>query len=126
MKTAHLQQLITEAEARMRDLDARIDALPQGAHRQQVRHAREAAGEQLRRMHIELAARPPVCPHCGDDKPRHFLVCRACWCEVPFKLRALYHGAVGLHHHKAVDDAYLEHARKAVLSHLKQFSSALA
>lgn len=126
MTTAHLQQLITEAEARMRDLDARIDALPQGPHRQQVRHAREAAGEQLRRMRIELAGRPPVCPHCGDDKPLHFLVCRACWSEVPFKLRAAWHGAVGLHHHKHVDDTYLDRARKAVISYLKQFSSALA
>jgi hypothetical protein len=125
MTTHHLQQQISGAEARMQDLDAQINALPQGPHRQRVRHAREAAGEALRRMRTELAGRPPLCPACQADKPASFFVCRPCWREAPFKLRALYHGAVGLHHHGKVDAAHLQRAGTAILSHLKQFSSAL-
>ena len=125
MTTLDLQQQVTAAEARMADLDAQINALPQGPHRQRVRHAREAAGEALRRMRTELAGRPPICPVCQADKPAHFFVCRPCWREAPFDLRAKYHGAVGLHHHGKVDAAYVQRAGAAILSHLKQFSSAL-
>lgn len=65
------------------------------------------------------------CPHCQAPKPTHFLVCRVCWKEVPFLLWAAFKTAVGLHHHAHITDSRLAAAKAKVLSHLKQFSSAI-
>lgn len=68
------------------------------------------------------------CPICGLIKPAHFIVCRPCLGEVPWKLWVEHKCAAHLCHHKENQTpARLERSRLAdlaILSHLKQHSSA--
>ena len=61
-----------------------------------------------------------TCPHCrGDKEPRLFL-CRPCWHEVPWKLRVAVWDAISKR-----DETATENAKRAILSHLAQHSTAL-
>lgn len=69
------------------------------------------------------------CPHCGLIKPLSWLVCRPCWKDIPWKLYVEHKTACHLCHHKENrNPERLERSRladAAILSHLKQFSTAL-
>lgn len=65
------------------------------------------------------------CEHCGALKNAAFFICRACWREVPFELRARYHGVTGLAHHKLKTPGDVTEVEKRILGHLKLYSSAL-
>lgn len=75
-----------------------------------------------------------ICPICSVIKPGKFLVCLVCWSEVPFMLRVnLWNhegrsraARDGIRHYDADSEgAAIRHAESAILSHLKQFSTAL-
>lgn len=82
-----------------------------------------------------LSAESDECQVCGTIKPPHFPVCRPCWREVPLKLKALFWGTSGIAHARKANgyppaeitraESDAEQSRKAVFSHLKQFSSTL-
>lgn len=77
------------------------------------------------------------CPHCGIIKPKHLFVCRACARETPFDLWRDLKTAEAIEHvhttrntqspyrHLEACAAAVTAAKRAILSHLKQFSSAL-
>lgn len=67
-----------------------------------------------------------ICPICRAPKEKHWLVCDACWREVPFKLKAEYWTQKANHHHRPKDyESRFTQAMAVIISHLKQFSSAL-
>lgn len=75
-----------------------------------------------------------ICPICGVIKPGKFLVCLVCWREVPFAMRAelwTHEGRAraardGIKHYdEAGENRAIKAAEITILSHLKQFSSAL-
>lgn len=73
-------------------------------------------------MNKEIAIQ--ICPHC---RAQHFLVCEACWLEVPWNLKVEYWGAKCFHHlyPTPATEQRFTHAMVIIISHLKQFSSAL-
>lgn len=74
------------------------------------------------------------CPICAERMPETFLVCVPCWKEVPFAMKAEYWTRMGRERAARTDGCYdhgselkaYEAAGKAILGHLKQFSSAIA
>lgn len=67
-----------------------------------------------------------VCSICQAPKPPHFLVCASCWREVPWPMKVIYWGCKGHHHHRPQEwETRFTHAMSNILSHLKQFSSAI-
>lgn len=119
---------IAAADLRLSYMEAQACHLP--AHqRSQVTHQITRAKDTVRDMRIKLASLDPQadrpCPNCAMQMPHSFEFCRICIRELPFKLYAYLKGAVGLAHHNYVPESYLDKARAAALSHLKQFSSAL-
>ena len=77
------------------------------------------------------------CPHCGINKPLHFLLCRACTRDLDWTLwrnlksaehTALYHAKKDARHWLNPAEAVerLNAAMAAALSYLKQFSTALS
>ncbi len=92
-------------------------------------HQIEKVKNGIRDMRINLAAmkdhRDVRCPNCAELMPHSFFVCRPCMREVPFPLYVRLKGAEGFHHHGLISDEPLNAARAAVLSHLKQHSTAI-
>lgn len=120
-----LRARIGKDHARLRELEAKIAACDASRRRSFDAMLMQARAD-ITKLEIELAGMGGnACPNCRAEIPAHFLICLVCLREVPFKLWATFKGAVGLHHHGYVNDAYLNNARLAVLSHLKQFSSTL-
>lgn len=68
-----------------------------------------------------------ICGVCRAPKPKHFLVCEACWVEVPWNLKVEYWTAKGFHHvHPSPPNHHrFERSMIVIVSHLKQFGSAL-
>lgn len=128
MEADKLRTDIATAERRLAELEAKACQL--SAHqRSQVEHQIARAKDTVRDMRIKLASIDPQadrpCPNCKALMPHSFEFCRVCIRELPLKLYARLKGAVGLAHHKYVTAPYLDNARAAALSHLKQHSSAL-
>lgn len=136
MKAAELRAKINADHAKLRELEARIHQGPL-IERRRFDHLIVKAKAELTRLEIQLAAigDDKLCPSCGDTIPNHFLVCRACFREVPFHLKARWWGACGLAHARRANgyppaeiarfDAAEAEARRAILAHLKQHSSAI-
>lgn len=64
-------------------------------------------------------------PNCRELMPHSFFICRPCMREVHIKLYIRLAGARGFHHHGLISDAALAETQQAVLSHLKQHSTAI-
>lgn len=103
-----------------------------------ARHQIAKAKDSVRDMRIQLAGledRKSACPNCDGTTPPGWLVCEACSREVPVKLKLAYDTAYGIAHarrangYPAAEIAYRDEqtrlARKAILSHLKQHSTAI-
>lgn len=137
MNAAALKAKIATDHQRLRDLQARMQQIPPSERRQYDGMLAQAKKD-ITLLEIQLAGMDEsgTCPACGDEMPLHFTVCRPCWLDVPFKLYVAYKGASGIAHarqangHKpdliAAAETNEKHARLAVLSHLKQHSTAIA
>lgn len=72
-------------------------------------------------------AKTVICGVCRAPKPPHFLVCEACWLEVPFHLKRQYWNQKGHHHHRPAQfEKSFTRIMVTIISHLKQHGSALA
>lgn len=103
-----------------------------------VRHQIAKTKDSVRDMRIKLAGledRKSACPICDGVTPPGWLVCEACSLEVPVKLKMAYDTAYGIAHARRANDypapeiAYRDEqarlAKQAILSHLKQHSTAI-
>lgn len=118
---------IASAERRLKELESRTDVPP--AQRTQMEFQIKRVEDMLRTLRINLAAmqdhRDVRCPNCHELMPHSFFVCRPCMREVPVTLYIRLVGAIGFHHHGLIPDSQLTEIKKAVLSHLKQHSTAI-
>lgn len=77
---------------------------------------------------------PSTCPHCGDRKPAKARFCPPCWQEIPWALKVQLWTAEGREYAARTAHCYsheatlgeLEHAQRAIATHLKLYSSAVA
>ncbi|MFZ2279282.1 MAG: hypothetical protein WAW39_15930 [Prosthecobacter sp.] len=118
-----LRAEITAADKRISDLEKRPGLTAT------VKHQIEKAKDVVRDMRIKLAGmqdhRDIPYPNCRELMPHSFFICRPCMLEVPFKLYVRLVGARGFHHHGLISDAALAETHQAVLSHLRQHSTAI-
>ena len=121
MKATELKAKIAADHERLCDMERRIEL----GQRPRFEALFTKARQDITRLEVQLAGMKDACPNCGDEMPPSFLVCRPCLREVPFKLYAAYKGALGQHHHQRITGEALAQTKAAILSHLKQFSTAL-
>jgi hypothetical protein len=124
MTAPELKAKIASDHERLRDLETTIRNGPTH-QRKQYDAMIVKARQEITQLEIQLAGMASRCPACDAEIPHHFTICLVCLKEVPAKLWNAFKCAVCMQHAGHTTEDQVNRNRAAVLTHLKQFGTAL-